>query len=223
MLFGISPVVLLLVGVILILGMILSLVRPTKQVLLLRRRDRRGKILRVARETDLGLVCRKTQGVVNHYIKAGTSWMIRRGMRMVTTHFAMEGTAYTAIAKGSDSLRDVKDEDGNTTGQMIKVNVEKFLRHLWGDKFYDALPQEAKGPIEKDIVGITVEIAPIHEETWDLDTLSADDINDENDSHVLNKLAGGQKPNRMDTARTAMVWLVVGALAMYMLVTKGMI
>lgn len=223
MIFGLSPVILLLIAVIIILGMILTLIRPTKRVELLRPRDRRSKTMPISRETDLGITCRKSKGVIHRYIKAGPSWVTRRGLRMVTKFFGVEGTAYTAIPKPPSGIETQKDADGNVVAHGLKINTEKFLRFLWGPKFYESLPQEARDPVEKDVIGITVEIGPIDEERWDLETLSADDINSENDSIVLDKLAGGQKPNAMANARTAMVWLIMGAFAMYFLVTRGII
>ena len=223
MIFGLSPVLLLLIAIVLILGMLLTQIRPTKRVELLRPRDRRSKILRVSRETDLGLTCIKAQGIIHRYIKAGPSWVSRRGLRMVTKFFGIEGTAYTAIPKPPAGIDTVTDADGNVVAHGLKINTEEFLKFLWGPKFYDSLPPEAKVPVEKDVIGITIEIGPIDEERWGLETLSADDINSENDSLVLDKLAGGQKPNAMANAKTAMVWLAMGGFAMYFLVTRGII
>lgn len=181
-------------------------VRPVKQVELLRPRDRRGKTLTVARETDLGLECKKTANFIYRFIKAGPSWVFTKSGKSITKFFAIEGTAYTARPKGDE---------------MEVVPVSTWLRFLWGDKFYDAIPPKQKRAVETDVVGITVEIAPIDEEEYDLKRISAADLDDEGDSTVLSKIAKTQKPSTKRDIYQFMVGAAMSAAIIFFMLVKG--
>lgn len=187
---------------------VIIFIRPSKKVLLLRPRDRRGKSLTVTQETDLGLVCKPSKGVTHRFIKVGPSWVFHEAGRMVTRFLGLEGTAYTAIVKGDE---------------LINVSIKDFLIFLWDEKFYDAIPKVQKDKVETDVIGVTIKVQGIDEEEAGLSTLTADDINDENDNIVLSKIAEPQKASTSQTIMNNIIWLVLGAAAMFFAVTKGMI
>lgn len=181
-------------------------IKPVKQVELLRPRDRRGRTLNVGKETDLMLECKKVNNIVYRFIKAGSSYVFSKGGRMVTKFFAMEGTAYTALARGDE---------------LVKVSVADFLRNMWGDKFYDAIPTPQRKKVENDVVGITIEVEPIDIDEHELASLKSTDLDTEGDSLVLEKLAKTQKPSTKQNIYQFMVGAAVMASIIFFLMIKG--
>jgi len=187
---------------------VIIFIKPVKRVLLLRPRDRRGKSLTVTQETDLGLVCKPSKGVTHRFIKVGPSWVFHEAGRMITRFLGLEGTAYTAIAKGGD---------------IVNVSVKEFLIFLWDEKFYKEIPPVQREKVETDVIGITIKVQAIDEDEAGLDTLTADDINDENDNIVLSKIAEPQKTSTSQSIINNLIWLMLGAAVMFFAVTKGMV
>jgi len=189
------------------IGYAYNVTRPIKVVELLRPRDSRGMTLKVVKETDLGLTCKKAGGVVYRFIKRGRGWTFNKGGRMMTKFFGVEGTAYTGVAKGN---------------VIEQVPVAAYLEELWGKEFYEKIPEKQKKAVERDVVGVTIEVGKIDAEREGLPPLTANDLNDEGDSFVLEKIA--------QSARTAtlrknlagnLIWLALGALLMFMATAKG--
>lgn len=187
---------------------VILFIKPTKKVLLLRPRDRRGQSLSVVQETDLGLVCKPIKKVTHRFIKVGPSWVFHETGRMVTRFLGLEGTAYTALAKGDD---------------IVNISIKEFLEFLWGKEFYGAIPEVQKSKVETDVIGITIKVQKIDEEEAGLNPLTADDINDENDNIVLSKIAEPQKTDLSQSIIKNLMWLMLGALSMYFITTRGVI
>ncbi len=187
---------------------VIIFIKPSKKVLLLRPRDRRGKSLSVSQETDLGLVCKASKGVTHRFIKVGPSWVFHEGGRMITRFIGLEGTAYTALAKGNE---------------IVNVSVKEFLEFLWGPEFYSAIPKTQRDKVEEDVQGITIKVQAIDEDEVGLPTLTADDINDENDNIVLAKIAEPQKASTSQNIMNNIIWLALGAATMFFVVTKGLV
>ena len=187
---------------------VIIFIKPTKKVLLLRPRDRRGKSLSVTQETDLGLVCKASKGVTHRFIKVGPSWVFHEAGRMITRFLGLEGTAYTAIVKGDE---------------LVNVSIKDFLIFLWDEAFYDAIPKVQRDKVETDVIGVTIRVQKIDEEETGLNPLTADDINDENDNIVLSKIAEPQKASTSQSIINNIIWLVMGALSMFFIVSRGMI
>jgi len=181
-------------------------IKPVKQVELLRPRDKRGKILNVAKETDLMLECKKVNNVVYRFIKAGPAYVFNKGGRMITKFFAMEGTAYTAKPTGDE---------------LVKTSLSDFLLDLWGKTWYNSLPPSLKRKVETDVWGITVEIDPIDIEEHGLESLKSADLDTEGDSIVLEKLAKTAKPSTRQNIYQFMVGAAVMASLIFFLMIKG--
>lgn len=189
-------------------GYVLLFIKPTKKVLLLRPRDHRGKTLSIIQETDLALTCKAIKNVTHWFIKYGASWVFNEGGRMITRFFGVEGTAYTTIASIPNS---------------IDVSVAEFLEALWGSNFYTAIPDRQKKMVEEDRVGITIRFKKLDAEAENLPTLTASDINDENEQNVLNKLTKPMKGSTSKTIMESITMLIVGAGLMYFIVKQGYI
>lgn len=183
-------------------------IKPVKRVLLLRPRDHRGKSLQTIQETDLGIVCRAVKGVTHRFIKVGPSWVFHEGGRMVTKFFGIEGTAYSGVVKGDD---------------FAKVSVREYLVFLWGEVFYNGIPKVQRDKVEDDVMGITIAVDKIDEEEAGLPTLTASDINDENDNIVLSKIAEPQKGKTSDTVIRTLTNFILGAAVTYFIIKQGYI
>lgn len=170
--------------------------KVTKEVMFFRPRDKRGEKFEITRETDRSVLCEKSDPV-HRFIKIGASFVFKDGGRTSVRFLGIEGSAYTAIIKGREKF---------------VLSTVDFLKSLWGDKVYNALPTRMRDAIEKDKIGITIEPTKINPEEHGLDKLSSDDVNDEGDAVVLNRLAKqGLAENAKQKLLGNLVWLGLGA------------
>lgn len=190
------------------IGYVLIFIKPTKKVMLLRPRDHRGKSLSIRQETDIGLACKAIKGVTHRFIKIGPSWVFHEGGRMITRFFGIEGTAYTALARGD---------------AIVNVSVKEYLEFLWGEKFYKAIPEAQQTKVETDVIGITIKISEIDEDEKGLPTLTSSDINDEDDNLILSKIAKPQKQKTSQAIMNTIINFALGAALMYFIVKQGYI
>ena len=169
--------------------------KSRNEVLFLRPRDKRGERLEVTRETDRSVLCEKSDPV-HRFIKVGSSWSFKEGSKTITRFFGIEGSAYTPV---------IKDE-GET-----HLTVQEFLRSIWTDKVYEALPKRLRKSVETDTLGIIVDPVEINAEEYGLTNLSSDDVNDESDAVVLSRLANqGIRENLKQKLLGNLVWLMLG-------------
>ncbi|GAH35236.1 unnamed protein product, partial [marine sediment metagenome] len=187
---------------------VIIFIRPAKKVLLLRPRDRRGKSLTVTQETDLGLVCKPVKKVTHRFIKVGPSWVFHEAGRMVTRFLGLEGTAYTGVVKGDE---------------IVNISLREFLIFLWEEDFYSQIPKLQRDKVETDVIGVTIKVQAIDEAEAGIPTLTADDINDENDNIVLGKIAEPQKASTSQNIMNNLIWLALGAAVMFFASTKGLV
>lgn len=167
-----------------------------KEVMFLRPRDKRGERLDITKETDRSVLCEKSDPV-HRFIKVGPAYVFKDGGKSSVRFIGLEGSAYTA---------QLKDE------KMVQVSTVDFLKSLWGNKIYGALPQRMRDAIEHDKIGITVEPTKVNADELGLEKLSSDDVNDEGDAVVLNRLAKqGQTENLKQKLLANLVWLGLGA------------
>lgn len=170
--------------------------KVNKEIMFLRPRDKRGERLDITKETDRSVICERSTPV-HRFIKVGPAYVFKDGGRTSVRFIGLEGSAYTAQLKEEKS---------------VKVSVVDFLQTLWGSKIYEALPKKMRDAIEHDVIGITVEPQKIDAESHGLDKLSSDDVNDESDAVVLDRLAKhGQTESIKQKLLANLVWLGLGA------------
>lgn len=175
-----------------------------KEVVFLRPRDKRGEDLEITRETDRSALCEKADPP-HRFIKVGPSYTFRSKNRNSVRFFGIEGNAYTA------NIGEEKD---------VRITTENFLRSIWTDKLYEKLPQKLRNAVEKDKLGITIEPVEIDPKEHKLEHLSSDDVNDEGDSVVLNRLAKqGVTENLKQKMFSNLVWLFLG-IGLYAIATN---
>jgi len=186
--------------------LVIQSAQQARIVELLRPRDNRIKILQVDNETDLGLRCKPSEGSVHVFIKAGRSWVVE-GRRRLIKFFGAETTAYTTVIK--DSVEQ-------------KVSFTEYLRLLWGDKFFDSVPEKQQKLLQDSVFGITVEPTRINAAEHDLDALTSDDVDNQSDNIILKKIAKDQG-SKTSPLYTGGLGAIIGALVMYFLMTRGIV
>lgn len=169
-----------------------------KQVLFFRCRDKRGEAMDITKETDRSVLCEQADPP-HRFIKVGSSYTFRHDNKTSTYFLGIEGSAYSAHFEGG------RNQD------PVKVSANEYIRSLWGDKIYDALPNKMKDSLEKDQIGITIEPIKINEKDMGLPALSSDDVNDEGDATILNRLARfGTTENMKQKLLGNLVWMGLG-------------
>jgi len=172
-----------------------SKTKTKKEVLFLRPRDKRGERLEVTRETDRSVLCEKSNPI-HRFIKVGSAWTFKEGGKTSTRFFGIEGSAYTPIIKG---------------GEEERFTLSEHLRNIWTDRIYEALPEKLRNAIERDKFGVIVDPIEINIGDYGLTNLSSDDVNDEGDAIVLNRLANqGYRENVKQKLLGNLIWLALG-------------
>lgn len=167
-----------------------------KEVLFFRPRDKRGEVLDITRETDRSVACERSNPV-HRFIKIGAGFTFKDRGKTVTRFLGIEGSAYTAPL--------------NLTKDVIKVSVEDFLRGIWGNKVYDYMPKKMRDAVEKDKIGITIEPVKINPADYGLEALSSDEVNDESDAVVLDRLSKfGSSENIKTKMLQNLIWVALG-------------
>lgn len=193
-------------GAVAVLGLIwfTSKNKNVKEILFFRPRDKRGERLVITKETDRSVFCERSTPV-HHFIKIGPAFTFKDGGKTVTRFLGIEGTAYTAVMKGKDKF---------------EQSIETTLRLLWGNKIYEKLPQKMREAVEKDKIGITIEPEKIDAEALNLEPLSSDEVNDEGDATILDRLAKfGAAENMKQKLMGNLIWLALG-FALCIIITK---
>lgn len=193
--------------IILVLGftMLAGKGKVKKSVTFLRPRDKRGEKLEITKETDRSLWCEKSDPP-HRFVKVGSSFIVKNRSRSNIEFYGIEGSAYTA---------EVEVKEGK---EPIKMTVPEYLKELFGEKIYEALPDKLITLIEKAKWGITIEPVRVDVDEKDLPNLSSDDVNDEGDAVVLNRLAKyGSTENLKQKFLGNLVWAFVGfGIAMFL-------
>lgn len=167
-----------------------------KEVIFLRPRDKRGEKLEITHETDRAILC-ENSNPVHRFIKIGSSFVFKDGGRTSVRFFGIEGSAYSATIKNEAE---------------VKLSTKDFLTNLWTEKVYKALPSKLREAVESDSIGITIEPATIDPEEHGLKHLTSDDVNDEGDATILNRLSKmGEDLNTKQKLLANLVWLGLGA------------
>jgi hypothetical protein len=151
-----------------------------KSIDVLRPRDKRAFTMPITAETEIAIQCPKKEGTHWRFYKSGPGWTFPNGA--VKFH-GIEGTAYTAVVKND---------------KPVTMKLQEALRVLWGDDAYDKTPPKLKEIVEKHQMGVTIYPEKIPEEDK-ATSLSAANIDDENDEKVLTHVAKKmQSKGKMD-------------------------
>jgi len=175
-----------------------------KEVMLCRPEDNRFETLSVNRETEMGLYCKKHEGIEPRIYKTGPGWTSR-----IIRSLPVERSPLVSCLNES---------------QRVTTTVSEFLKFKWGEGPYSKLPNELKAPLEEG-TGITVTIKPIlPEKSLGLDRIKGDAILAESDRANLDEFGKGtprkegMKDLTMDIAK-----ILLGGFAMYFLLKQGIL
>jgi len=223
-----------LVGILTIAMLLIKRLKPIREVMYLRERDRRGQRLRITEETATTIYCRRKTGNDKRFFKWGGSYIFHEGGRMVTRFFGKEGTAYTyrfqttperSSVNSGQELRDIPvqcTECGAEFEWPVPVSVDKIVGEklgslrdaliaVWGEDFYNMIPEEQRKIIDDGKIYVTVELEggltpPGYR------PISEDDINEEQDRSAARIFARALGPTPKQELYKGMLWAALGAL-----------
>jgi len=216
-------------------------IKPRKEVLYCRERDRRGMKIKVSEETAKALVCRSKKGPLKRFFKVAGSYVFNEGGKMVTRFFGKEGTAYTYKLEGSKNPKTGKpltEKDvvqcsncGETQEVELPVievgfagkklgSLKEALVNLWGNAFYSEIPKEQRDTIEENKVLVTVDL----EEGLTppgFDPIMEEDIDIEMDREAAKIFGKGLGSTTKQQLYQGMLWMSLGALIIFICYNIG--
>lgn len=172
-------------------------------VILFRPRDKRAEMIPIEREEELIVKCREKDGIIRRYVKAGNSWIINKKNYFL----AVEGTGYTALLN-------------NITGETQKLEINEVLKSVWGEQMYFKIPEKRRTQLAEAKIMIQIEPKGINALNSDLPLLSSEDLEDKNDSLVLDKLAKSVETAKQKTNYVELI-LALGSGAALMFILKA--
>jgi len=135
----------------LLVGILVGLLFKPKaknRVIKLLPRDKRFLEFKIEEESAVGILCEPKKGYPLHrFIKLlpGYTGIVGRFLkRAVTLYFGKEGTAYTWRLKSK-----LKQEIGS---------LAKALQMVWGEEFYNLIPEDARQKVEESKINVTVNL-----------------------------------------------------------------
>lgn len=150
----------IMIAIFVLVGLVVGMLwRPSfaNRVFKLVPRDNRFYELPVQTETACSLHCKKVRGLpLQRFLKHAGGFTGRIGRilkRPSTIHLGIEGTAYTKSVKNP----------------KVKATLEESIRSIWGDEFYEQVPEEQRKLIEDSTINVTVDVddvlTPVDPET----------------------------------------------------------
>lgn len=173
-----------LVGV--LIGVLLKPPRANRVIKFLRN-DKRFVEFNIAKEHAFSVKCKDKKGYPpQRYIKlhSGFTGLVGSFIKRAATIFlGMQGTAYTQrLASGE---------------KEVNERLDKCLRALWGDEFYDQIPKEQRSAVEEGVVLTTIDLGemdlPVGEDGSPLKNISEEDLKTEEDIQSSQTFWKGRK------------------------------
>lgn len=187
----------LMVALFILIGVFLGLLFKPKakdQVMKLIPRDRRFIDFNVAMEDAFGVECEPKKGYPpQRFIKYRPGFTGQVGKflkRSVTRYFGLEGTAYTCQVQ--------------STPVMLGTLAEA-LKGIWGEKFYNTVPEPQRLKLEKEKVDVIVDLEEI-KTPHGFKEVSEENIKQEEDRKAAQTWWEGKK---MAEKTTLMQWLFI--------------
>jgi len=151
----------------------------------------------IQEETAISLICKIKKGFPPHrFLKCWPGYTGIAGKilkKPVTRFFGREGTAYTWH---------IKDQVEQKIGSLAKT-----IQHLWGEDFYDSIPEKQKKDLEESKIGVTVKLDSEDPLTpKGMRTVSEENIKQDEDMQASKTFWKGKKI----TERGALINLILG-------------
>lgn len=218
--------------------------RPRREVMYLRERDKRGQRLAITEETATTIYCRRKKGSDKRFFKWGSSYIFHEAGKMITRFFAKEGTAYTYKLRSSipthnpgeipdETVQDVQciscGEVFETNLPVVKIGMKgeevgplkKVLLGLWGQKFFNEIPEKQKKIIEDNKIFVTVELESGLTPAGGFSPMSEEDIKDEDDRKAASIFAKALGPTAKQELYKGFLWASLGALMIFIAYNFG--
>ena len=231
-----DPIILGGIFSVVIVGIVFLLIkrmRPSREVLFFRERDRRGQTLGVTSETATSLVCKSKKKGTKRFFKWGGAYIFNQAGKMVTRFLAKEGTAYTYKPQSTEKVKNPGNIPVSTveTVQCVHcgeefeydlpiVQIKDFigerlgslkdaLENIWGKKFYDELPPKLQEKIEENQILVTVELeSGLTPQGYS--PISEEEINEEADREAAKIFGKGLGATVKAQLYQGMLWMALG-------------
>ena len=138
--------------IILLLYIMMKRMKPGREVIYVRERDRRGQTLGITEESATAILCKsKKGGIDRRFFKWAGSYSFNEKGRHITRFFGKEGTAYT-----------YRLQTGRESKNPIEENVEEIVREesvttvptqVQCEKCGEVFPWEVEIPVSASKVG----------------------------------------------------------------------
>jgi len=222
----------------------LKRVRPAREVLYCRERDRRGQRLSIDEETAVSVTCRSKKSPDKKFFKWGPSYVFNEGGKMVTRFIGKEGTAYTwkprqptSNPEDLDEFSDEKTKEFqcNHCGGLLELELpivrmggvgEKLgsladaLKIVWEDEFLKEIPKDQLKQIEESKIFVTVDLEPgLTPEGYE--PVAEEDIQSEQDREASKIFGKGLGATTKQQLYQGMLWMALGVAATFILYNVG--
>ena len=197
---NIFNIVMLLIFV--LVGVLVGLVLKPKakdQVMKIMLRDRRFIDFNVAQENAFSVECEPMKGYPpQRFVKLRPGFTGRVGKflrKAITRYIGIEGTAYTQLIE---------------SGPKQLGSLADALRGLWGENFYNEVPESKRQELEESKIMVTIDINPEFNPE-DFPEISEEDIFDEQDRKGAETYWEGKKQSEKGAWIQYIFILVAGA------------
>jgi len=178
-----------------------------KEVMLLNPEDNRYTTLKVDRETESVIYCKKHDGILYRFFKLGPGWT-EKAVRFL----AVEGTPLVSY---------IKREGAGDKGKKAETDLESYLKIIWTDKGYNGLPQALREKVDETYIGTTVTVLPFvpdEDMQQKFDELKAEGVLYDADLDNLAKLGTAKEVKKwVDRAMDRLPWVGMGVGLTYVL------
>lgn len=182
-----------------------------KEVMLLNPEDHRFTTLKVDKESEEIIYCKKHDGILYRFFKLGPGWT-EKGVRFL----AVEGTPIVSY------IRKEGDEE-----EEVVTDLESCLRYIWTDKGYDGLPRPLKEKVAETHLGTTVTVIPFipNKDIQDkFDEVKAEGVLYDADlSNLANLGTAKEVKNWVDKTMDRIPWILAGFGLTYVLMGLGVL
>lgn len=242
-----SPTILGLMALALIIGIGVFLakrMKPRREVLYLRERDRRGKRFNITEETATSIICRSKKGHSKRFFKWGASYVFNEGGKMITRFLGKEGTAYTYKPQSTAPTANPDTAPSEMTEEVqclhcgetfewdlpvVKVGIigEKLgslkdaLVNVLGKKFFSEIPEKQQKLVDESKILVSVELesglTPIG-----YSPISEEEIDAESDREAAKIFGKGLGATVKAQLYQGMLWMALGVAATFICYNIGL-
>jgi hypothetical protein len=148
-------------------------------VILFRPKDKRAEFVPVLREEENLIRCKPKDGIARRFFKGGHGWVINKKNYFL----AVEGSGYTAVLNKAENR---------------ELPIVDYLRDVWGE-YFNKISENRLRQISNPSWVVSIEPTKVDIDGSGLPRISSEDLNDKEDSLVLDKLAKSVEASKPKT------------------------